>query len=357
MIVVAGLSLKNLHPRVWDATSPYYLPELQGVMVSYAEFAKQPRQRERAMVLGLRAFLDVPDHVRVYLDNGAFFFLGRDGGTLHDEYAAFVAEASPDWYPIPHDHIPSPSMTIEAQRNCLVRTMTVNRAFDFDGFVPVVHISQLIDEYVEAVLSEPRLAAKPAVALGGIVPNLLRMPKARPYREVLDAIRRARAALAGREIHLFGVGGTATLHLAALLAIDSADSSGWRNRAARGIVQLPGSGDRLVADLGKWRGREPSGSEWARLAACPCPACRLGGIEGLKASRRAGFDQRAAHNLWVLLHEASEVDTRLSDGSYDSWYSSHLDNSVYLPLIRQASAWRFGLDTEQVVHRASMNQD
>jgi hypothetical protein len=55
MRIVAGLSIKNLHPRVWDLNSPYYLPGLEGVMVSYAEFHQMPRQRERAMQLGLRA--------------------------------------------------------------------------------------------------------------------------------------------------------------------------------------------------------------------------------------------------------------------------------------------------------------
>jgi hypothetical protein len=292
------------------------------------------------MTLGLRAYLGAPDHVRIFLDNGSFFFLGREGEADLDEYAAFVALARPDWYPIPRDHIPSPGMILEAQRACLTKTMAVNVAYRQNGFVPVVHVSGVVDEYVAALLADPRLAAKPAVALGGIVPNLLRMPKARPYREVLDAVRRARAALSGKDLHLFGVGGTATLHLAALLGMDSADSSGWRNRAARGIVQLPGSGDRLVSDLGKWRGREPDDGEWALLAACPCPACCLGGLDGLKAVGRTGFDHRATHNLWVVLREATQVAARLADGTYAAWYSSHLDNSIYLPLVRETLAVR-----------------
>jgi hypothetical protein len=80
-----------------------------------------------------------------------------------------------------------------------------------------------------------------------------------------------------------------TLHLAALLDVDSVDSSGWRNRAARGIVQLPGRGDRVVANLGNWRGREPDADEWGLLTSCPCPACQQFTVEGLKASGIAGF--------------------------------------------------------------------
>lgn len=342
MLVVAGLSIKNLHPRVWDPASPFFLPDLRAVMVSYAEFHQLRQRRRQAMEIGLRAYFGVPSAVAIYLDNGAFYFLRREGEAANHEYEEFVERARPDWYPIPRDVIPSPSMTRDEQRSCRARTMEANLAYPHDGYVPVLHISQVIDEYIEAIQAEPSLVAKPAIALGGIVPNLLRRPKARPYLEVLSGVEHARRAFADKAMHLFGVGGTATLHLAALLEMDSVDSSGWRNRAARGIVQLPGRGDRLVADLGKWRGREPSDGDWETLGACACPACRLFGLEGLTASKSHGFGNRATHNLWVLLNEVAEVEGRLGDGSYGDWFEGHLDNSVYVSLVRQTFATRSG---------------
>ena len=42
--IIAGLSLKNLNPRVWAPASPYHLPNLRAVMVSYAEFHQMPAQ-------------------------------------------------------------------------------------------------------------------------------------------------------------------------------------------------------------------------------------------------------------------------------------------------------------------------
>ncbi len=75
MLVIAGLSLKNLNPRVWDADSPYYLSNLRAVMVSYAEFHQMPAQRRRAMAEGLRTHLGIPDDTRVFLEDGAFYFL------------------------------------------------------------------------------------------------------------------------------------------------------------------------------------------------------------------------------------------------------------------------------------------
>jgi 7-cyano-7-deazaguanine tRNA-ribosyltransferase len=122
--------------------------------------------------------------------------------------------------------------------------MEMNLAYQHDGYIPVIHISRFLTEYNAAVKEQQDLSLKPTIALGGIIPNLLRASKALPYKEILDSLKHVRQTFADKEIHVFGVGGTATLHLAKLLGMNSADSSGWRNRAARGIVQLPGSGDR-----------------------------------------------------------------------------------------------------------------
>ncbi len=333
LLVVAGLSLKNLKPRVWDPTSPYYLPGLQAIMVSYADFDRMPARRRKAMEKGLRIYLGIPNAVSIYLDNGAFYFLRKGGEVPRQEYEDFVRQAKPDWYAIPQDYIPTPRMSDAEQVDCLRKTMQVNRTYQRDGYVPVIHISRQLNTYLQRFFEDKQLCTKPSVALGGIVPNLLRARKAMPYQDVLDGLRQARARLSDKRLHVFGIGGTATLHLAALLDVDSVDSSGWRNRAARGIVQLPGRGDRIVANLGNWRGRKPDEREWNALAACTCPACRRSGVEGLKSSGIQGFCNRATHNLWTLLDEALQIEETLTNGTYETWYSRHVDNSIYRPLI------------------------
>ena len=122
-----------------------------------------------------------------------------------------------------------------------------------------------------------------------------------PYEDVIHSLRKTRNEFSTKSLHFFGIGGTATLHLAALLDIDSVDSTGWRNRAARGIVQLPGMGDRIAAELGNWRGRRVSEDEWELLA--ETPVVKKFGMEKLKASNIDGFCTRATHNLWVLFNE------------------------------------------------------
>ena len=131
---------------------------------------------------------------------------------------------------------------------------------------------------------------KSAVALGGIVPNLLRAPKAMSHKQILNSLLHVRNVFQDKQLHIFGVGGTATLHLTSLLGMDSVDSTGWRNRAARGIIQLPGTGDRLVTQLGSWRGRSLSQEELKKLKRCSCPACNQYGMKGLQANKVFGFE-------------------------------------------------------------------
>jgi hypothetical protein len=338
VLIVAGLSVKNLEPRVWDPASEFHIPALNAVMVSYAEFHQMRVRRTAAMKAGLRAYLGVAPNVRVYLDNGAFFFGSQEGGAPVAEYEEFVERARPDWKPVPQDYIPFPSMSPQKRRACFDKTMRVNLSYQHNGYVPVVHIGSNLLQYTERVNADERLSRKRWIALGGIVPNLLRKAKAMPYGEVLAGLRHVRDTFRDKSIHVFGVGGTATLHLTALLGFDSVDSSGWRNRAARGIVQLPGCGERLVADLGKWRGRRPSAAEWRTLGACRCPACRAYGVRGLTANKLHGFCCRATHNLWVLLEENTWLEQKIASGTYDASYAARVDNSIYRPLIDELLA-------------------
>ncbi len=197
---------------------------------------------------GLHEHFGIPKEVKVYLDNGAFSFIKKQQEIPIEEYQEFVEAAKPDWYPIPQDFIPTPKMTWEEQEKCFQKTMKMNLEHHHGDFVPVVHISNFLEQYIEEIVSHKRLSKKTHIALGGIVPNLLRAPKAMPHQNIIDRLTHFRDKFKDKKLHVFGIGGTATLHIAALLGINSVDSTGWRNRAARGLIQLPGTGDRIVAE-------------------------------------------------------------------------------------------------------------
>jgi hypothetical protein len=333
--IVAGISLRGIKPCIWDKTSDYYLPQLQAIMVSYADFHASPKRRREAMEKGIHESLGIPKEVKLYLDNGAFYFISREGETPVKNYEEFVEKAKPDWFPIPQDFIPIPKMSREEQEKCFFRTMEMALNYQYGSYIPVIHVSNFLEDYVDEIKKHETLLAKPYIALGGIVPNLLRATKAMPYKKILESIHHVREEFKHQKLHIFGIGGTATIHLAALLGIDSVDSSGWRNRAARGMIQLPGTGERIIADLGKWRGRRVSQQEEEILKECPCPACYKYGLDGLKASGSFGFWNRATHNLWILLNEAELIKEHLNKKTYKDWYKGHLDNTTYRPLIEQ----------------------
>lgn len=311
-------------------------------MISYADFDLMAGKRAAAMRDGLHAALHFPPRISLFLDNGAFTFCRHEREAPVEEFCDFVAQARPDWFPIPSDSIPVPSMTSDEQRGCFRATMAMNRRYA--GFemphVPVVHIGSMLPSYLRSIRSTPQLRALPHLAVGGIVPNLLRTGRAQPHLETLKALRDIRRAFSQSHLHIFGIGGTSTVHLAALLGFNSADSSGWRNRAARGLIQLPGTGDRMVADLGSWHGRLLSNEEWEILRECPCPACRHHGPDNIGAGATQGFAHRATHNLWVLLEEERWVREHLAAGTYEQEFRARLDNTIYLPLIERALQMR-----------------
>lgn len=321
------------------------MPEAKAIMVSYADFHGSRNKRREAMDQGIHGYLGVSEDVLVYLDNGSFAFCRKGTERPVDEYTEFVSKAKPDWYPVPTDFIPHPQLSNSEQRMLFEQTMRMNLDYGPQGYIPVIHAGDWLEWYLRA-FERNRMSLAGGIALGGLVPRLLTTKGSVSRKGVVDAIKRTRDAIP-RELHVFGIGGLTTLHLAATLGIDSIDSSGWRNRAARGLILLPGRGERSVVPLGNWRGVEVSDVELQMLESCTCRACQEYGLAGLRANNRrgnkegqgngtSGFNRRAIHNLYTLLREADEVDARIASGEYTTWYRGHVRGDLVLGLIEYA---------------------
>jgi 7-cyano-7-deazaguanine tRNA-ribosyltransferase len=339
MFLVVGISLRNLVPRFWDPESPYHLPGVDAVMVSTTDFVKLPSHVKRTETLGLRQHLGLPAHYRIFLDNGAFHTLSHDLTFDSRRYKRLVDAIKPDWYPIPIEHIPHPSMSSAEQERLFDLTMRQNVKYAGTSFVPVMHVGECLPRFLRRFeTSERKGQALDRIGLGAMVPFLLRSKGADGRTQVIDDIISVRRRFPKARVHGFGIGGTATIHLATILGLDSVDSAGWRNRAARGIIQLAGTGDRIIGEFGTWRGRRLSPKEWKSLKACPCPACSKLGVRALKQPGLNGFAARATHNLFVLIQELRGAASICSSPDYPSWLDENIDNRIYLPLLKHAHA-------------------
>ena len=130
--------------------SPYHLPHLRAIMVSFAEFELAKTLREKALAEGLHGALGVPEDVQLYLDNGAFSNIRADKKLSTQVYWKFAKQTNPDWYTIPADFIPLPSMSEAEQQDCFKKTMFYNYRYSFDGCVPVVHAGAKLEQYLKA---------------------------------------------------------------------------------------------------------------------------------------------------------------------------------------------------------------
>jgi len=127
---------------------------------------------------------------------------------------------------------------------------------------------------------EIRKVAEPEmiVGIGSLVP-LLRNARASnrftkddtKMKYVVDAIKTVRQEFPKAFFHVFGVGGTTTMHLMFSLGVDSIDSMWWRTKAAHGAIQLPGIGDRFIHPGGERA--YLSKDEEKVLENCNCPIC------------------------------------------------------------------------------------
>jgi 7-cyano-7-deazaguanine tRNA-ribosyltransferase len=232
---------------------------------------------------------------------------------------------------VPADFIPLPAYSRRRQRKLFDRTLAVLEANSGDGFCPVVHPGPWLDLYMDVL---HRLGQTKQLAIGGLVPHLLNSPGAQRWQTIL-MLRRIRREFPGH-IHAFGIGGIVTLHLAAALGLDSVDSSGWRQRAARGLINLRGRGERQAVKLGSWKGRELTSEEWKELSRCRCPACRISGAAGLRRNGIEGFIARATHNLAVLLDEADLIRRHLTAGDFASWSPKRIGSTALADLVRVA---------------------
>ena len=175
------------------------------------------------------------------------------------------------------------------------------------------------------------------LGIGSLVPLL----KSSRYtyhgrKKLLDIIFAVREQLPDAFIHVFGVGGTTTMHMLFYLGVDSIDSKSWRIKAGNGALQLPGIGDRFITPP---RGRsyaKLSQSNEELLSRCECPTCTgktlLERKNILDNKKPETFQPRAIHNAWIYQQELLETRNAIKRQNYRSFIEKRMQKN-YLKFV------------------------
>lgn len=278
---------------------------------------------------------------KIMLDSGGFLFQkeGKSPPTV-DEYLEITRKIKPDIV-VSLDFPLDPKLDYYENRarvkKSLDNLLEIRDKFNSEKIIlmPVVHGFDI--KTVEFMLQfmEKNDVDLSYIGIGSLVPLIIHRVK-NGRKILIDLIGYLRRRLPNSMIHVFGIGGTTTMHIMFFMGIDSIDSAGWEKKAANGVIQLPGIGDRFL--FKKPHNRTVLKSEELKvLAECQCPVCLYyteidERIKILNAER----DCRVVHNAWVYQMEVNIAREMITSGRYECYIDRVLQSKSYRSLFNYA---------------------
>ena len=194
------------------------------------------------------------------------------------------------------------------------------------------------------------------IGIGSLVPlvKTIKNSKKNGIESFIYALVTLRKMLPNSFIHAFGIGGTMA-YLAILAGIDSYDSNGWIQKAAFGVIQLPGISDRFPTKESHGRPylmekRKLKNNNFVNeikmFMRCPCEACKPYAKESwtnsdwkMKQEAFTGRTQnakllRSIHNVSLYQTEIIEMRNSIKKDNLSNFLIDRLSNSIYLKYIR-----------------------
>lgn len=308
--------LSNLYPKPWD----YF--EVEGVMLNAYEILKNPRIAERMREQKVHKYLKFTGQIAI--DSGGFLFMKHNEVPISP---AELVELYEQWKPnfavsLDHPVFPSLPENVIKKRQLTtlenLKTMIEIKKSKNPVIIPVIHgyNKSSLRWYINRL---EKLGEFNIYGIGSLVPLAKRIKGAKGgLYKAIDVLMMIKDFLPERKLHVFGIGSSITMHLMFLAGADSVDSSSWRFKAAYGAIQLQGVGDRYITGKAKPRYPNLTKEEKEILEKCECPACKQGGIQGLKEK----FSLRALHNAWVYQKEVQTARQRIEEGTYEEYVKS-----------------------------------
>ena len=175
--------------------------------------------------------------------------------------------------------------------------------------------------------------------IGSLVPALYNVRGIGGILNVMKTILEIRKQIPRAKLHVFGTGGTLTMHLMYFAGANSLDSSAWRTKAAFGAIQMSGMGDRWITKTAR---KKPypqlSKDEKKKLENCRCPMCRNYGFEELQRD----FTARAIHNAWVHQQELKKTRNLMRENRYEEYVERIMKKTHFASLFRALESMKKG---------------
>lgn len=321
-------------PRLWEV-----LP-MKNLMVNAYEVLRRLKVCEKISKKSIHEYLGFDG--LVFMDSGGFVFQKKDKVDLDPSIILELYEASkPDIAAI-LDHPFDPSQPAKINSRRWLKTLKNTKyMLKNDGNVllmPILHGYTLKDlkmacREIKKIDENPKF-----IGLGSLVPLIFNTKGTSRIKDslkfVADAIGLIREEFPDSLLHTFGVGSSQSMHFMFALGVDSLDSMAWRLKAAYGVIQLPGVGDRHLTPRNSKKRPFIRGREKELLANCECPFCQDKTLKERIQGLNDSFYSRSVHNAWVFLNEQKKIHQALKEGRIKSFIESRLKKGTFSKAVK-----------------------
>ena len=245
--------LMDHKPKLWKTS------KLDNLMVNAYFILKKASTYNKIVDMGIHKYLDYDG--LVMMDSGGYLFQKKEEMDLDPLKVLDLYENSrPDiGVVLDHPFDPNSSNLINKKRwdITLKNTAIMIESNSKVPLMPVIH-GYSLNELEKACSDIKKIDDDPKlIGLGSLVPLIFsttagskRFPDCMQF--VMQSVKLIRREFPDAMIHAFGIGSTLTMHLMYSVGTDSLDSTGWRIKAAYGMIQLPGVSDRHVKTRNEW---------------------------------------------------------------------------------------------------------
>ena len=334
--------LMDHKPKLWETS------KLDNLMVNAYFILKKASTYNKIVEMGIHKYLDYEG--LVMMDSGGYLFQKKEEMDLDplkvlDLYENYRPDIG---VVLDHPFDPNSSNLINKKRwdITLKNTAIMIESNSKVPLMPVIHGYSLKElekacSDIKKIDDDPKL-----IGLGSLVPLIFsttagskRFPDCMQF--VMQSVKLIRREFPDAMIHAFGIGSTLTMHLMYSVGTDSLDSTGWRIKAAYGMIQLPGVSDRHVKTRNNGR-RHLDIAEKRILAKCECPICNGKNIEERMDILDENFIPRAVHNAWVFKKEEEYFKDALKERNTRKFLDKRLNKSYY------SKSFNYLIDSKEV---------